>query len=77
MIINLMFCQPITTFPQSLHKYIQFEKLIVSPQGAVFALVYLNETTIPSPFPIPSLLFSLSSSLPPSQFSGANTHTKI
>lgn len=49
-----MFCQPIITFYQSLRECIMFEKLIVSPQGAVFAPVYLNQTTILSFFP-PSL----------------------
>lgn len=71
-----MFCQPIFTFYQSLHECIVLEKLIVSPQGAVFAPVYLNQSTILSPFLIPSLLFSLPPSISPSQFSGANTHTK-
>lgn len=68
MIMNLMFFQPIITFSQSLHECILFEKLIVSPQGAVFDPVYLNQTTILSPFliPTPPLLFSLPLSLPPS-----------
>lgn len=64
MIINLMFCQAIITFYESLHECNLFEKLIVSPQGAIFASVYLNQTTILSPILIPSLLFSLSPSLP-------------
>lgn len=39
MIINLMFCQAIITFYESLRECNLFEKLIVSPQGAIFAPV--------------------------------------